>query len=128
MSSIPTADISPFIGRSDVEGRLAAAKALAASVRVHGCAAITGHGLREDVLQDAFATMRRLFDMPVSEKMKAPHPDSPTPHRGYLAKTVEKSGKLGAVHSKSESEKAFLEKALDWKVVHVFQLATRCLG
>ncbi|KAL9105846.1 MAG: hypothetical protein Q9227_009054 [Pyrenula ochraceoflavens] len=115
MGIIPTADISAFIGCSDAEQRQAAAKALTDAVRVHGCAAITGHGIHEDALQDAFAMMRRLFDLPVPEKMKAPHPDSAIPHRGYLAKTVEKSGKLGIVHSKSESEKAFLDNALDWK-------------
>ncbi|KAI9706990.1 MAG: hypothetical protein M1820_004578 [Bogoriella megaspora] len=30
-----------------------------------------------------------------------------------MQKTIEKSGKLGVIHSKSESERASLEKALD---------------
>lgn len=93
-----------------------AAKQLADAVKLHGCAGITGHGLPEADLKEAFSTMRRLFDLPLAEKMKAPHPDGPMPHRGYLATAKEKSGKLGAVWTTDEAEKEFFANAVDWKV------------
>lgn len=116
MTSIPVADITAFTRASSPDERNAAAKTFADAVRLHGCAAITGHGLEEDTLRDAFAMAKKLFDLPYSDKMKAPHPDSFRPHRGYLAKSVESSGKLGAVYSQTEQEKEFLRNTLDWKV------------
>lgn len=116
MNTIPDADISAFTNNSDFDTRRAAAKKFAAALKLHGCAAVTGHGLPESDLQEMFATMQKLFDLPTSEKMKAPHPAGMMPHRGYLAKMTENSGKLGAVYTNSESEKDFLKSALDWKV------------
>lgn len=117
MGSIPTADISAFTtNKEDQFSQKAAARQLAEAVKLHGCTGITGHGLPEADLQAAFSTMRRLFDLPLEEKMKAPHPDGMRPHRGYLATAKEKSGKLGAVWTSDEDEKAFFAKAIDWKV------------
>ncbi|KAF2159568.1 hypothetical protein M409DRAFT_70893 [Zasmidium cellare ATCC 36951] len=115
MTAIPIADISAFVGGQDEQTKRKAAKQLAEAVKLHGCAGITGHGLPETDLHDAFSTMRKLFDLPLDEKMRAPHPDGPMPHRGYLATAKEKSGKLGAVYSTSESEKTFYSNAIDWK-------------
>ena len=116
MEAIPIADISPFVSNSDTEAKKAAAKQLVEAVKPHGWAAITEYGLSAESLQDAFATMRKLFDLPISEKMKAPHPDALLPHRGYLAKEIENSGQVGVIYSTSETEKAFLREAKDWKV------------
>lgn len=119
MGSIPVADISAFTinSKGDEASQAAAAKQLADAVKLHGCAGITGHGLPEADLKQAFSTMRRLFDLPLKAKMKAPHPEGLMPHRGYLATAKERSGKLGAVWATDEGEKAFFANAIDWKVL-----------
>lgn len=118
MNAIPLADISAFTTNEGNEAsQKAAARQLAEALKLYGCVGITGHGLPEADLKEAFRTMRRLFDLPLAEKMKAPHPDAHSPHRGYLATAKEKSGKLGAVWTSDEGEKAFFAKAIDWKVL-----------
>ncbi|KAK0655737.1 hypothetical protein B0T16DRAFT_499786, partial [Cercophora newfieldiana] len=63
--------------------RLKTARDLVATLRRFGFVNITGHGLTKDETADMFSWSRKLFDLPVEEKMKAPHPDGPMPHRGY---------------------------------------------
>ncbi|KAF2704180.1 putative leucoanthocyanidin dioxygenase [Pleomassaria siparia CBS 279.74] len=77
-------DLSPFTsGTGDFESRKKAAQDLAEKGHVNGCVGITGHGISPELVAEAFAVAKKLFDLPLEEKMKAPHPDGPTPHRGY---------------------------------------------
>ncbi|KAL9010872.1 MAG: hypothetical protein Q9173_004235 [Seirophora scorigena] len=55
------------------------------------CVGIIGHGITDDLLQQWFATARKLFDLPMDQKMLAPHPNGAVPHRGYSALGKEKA-------------------------------------
>ena len=79
---VPTIDISPFVS-GDLESRKNVARELAEKGHANGSIGITGHGISPELLAEAFAVTKKLFDLPYEEKMKAPHPDGPTPHRGY---------------------------------------------
>jgi isopenicillin N synthase-like dioxygenase len=80
---VPIVDVSPFASGGDLESRKKAAQDLAEKAHINGCVGISGHGVSPDLLEEAFAVTKKLFDLPYKEKMKAPHPDGPTPHRGY---------------------------------------------
>lgn len=84
--SIPTVDVSPFFSQhtttSDTQ-RLTSAKLLVEALHSFGFAKVTGHGLGTHEVSEALGWVQKLFDLPYDEKMKAPHPPSPMPHRGY---------------------------------------------
>ncbi|OTA57163.1 Clavaminate synthase-like protein [Hypoxylon sp. EC38] len=84
--TIATVDVSPFTTEArrlpDSE-RLKAGQALVAALHDLGFVKVTGHGISKDEVHEAFAWTKKLFDLPYEDKMKAPHPDGPMPHRGY---------------------------------------------
>ncbi|GAB1312374.1 Leucoanthocyanidin dioxygenase [Madurella fahalii] len=91
VTTIPTVNISPFTNPASTDAeRLGAGQALVAALHRLGFAKITGHGLAGQEMDDAFAWVKRLFDLPVEDKMKAPHPAAPMPHRGYSGLGSEK--------------------------------------
>lgn len=116
MSSIPIIDISDFSSHYDTTSQHIAAKDFADAMRQHGIIGVTGHGMPANCIEQVFKVSRTFFALSNTDKMKAPHPETPTPHRGYLSMGIEKTGQLGAVHSTSEEEKAKLRRQLDWKV------------
>ncbi|KAH6838487.1 hypothetical protein B0I37DRAFT_239610 [Chaetomium sp. MPI-CAGE-AT-0009] len=82
---IPTVDLTAFTSpaaHSDA-GRLAAGQAFVKVLHRYGFAKVTGHGFTTDEINQAFQWNQRLFDLPYVDKMKAPHPPGPFPHRGY---------------------------------------------
>ncbi|KAF2649778.1 putative leucoanthocyanidin dioxygenase [Lophiostoma macrostomum CBS 122681] len=80
---VPIIDISPFVRGDDIEAQRRVSKELAKKASANGCVGISGHGISADLLAEAFGVTKKLFDLPYTEKMKAPHPNGPTPHRGY---------------------------------------------
>lgn len=82
-NAIPIVDIAPFTSGGSVEAQQQAARELATKASVNGCVGISGHGVSPELLSEAFAMTKKLFDLPYNDKMKAPHPDGPVPHRGY---------------------------------------------
>ena len=90
-SKIPTIDIAPFTVPSAYSNadRLLAGKAFVAALHRYGFAKVVGHGLPKDEVDEAFAWNKKLFDLSHAEKMKAPHPPGPFPHRGYSGKVPE---------------------------------------
>ncbi|GAM84309.1 hypothetical protein ANO11243_023030 [Dothideomycetidae sp. 11243] len=95
---IPTIDLSSFgPGGSEIDQKAAAAELYEACSRL-GFANLKGIGISTERLDDAFAFSRRLFNLPLEEKMKAPHPAQPMPHRGYSPAGMEK------VYSKAERD------------------------
>ncbi|KAI0843506.1 Clavaminate synthase-like protein [Hypoxylon sp. FL0890] len=84
--TIATVDISPFTTKArhlPESDRLKAGQALVEALHNLGFVKVTGHGLSKDEIQEALAWTKRLFDLPYEDKMKAPHPPGPMPHRGY---------------------------------------------
>jgi len=99
---VPITDIRPFTSdKNDPEAQERAAHDLANKASLNGCVGITGHGVPPELLAEAFSMTKKLFDLfdlPHTEKMKAPHPDAPVPHRSYSS-----IGRENAVQ-KTESE------------------------
>ncbi|KAL9610530.1 MAG: hypothetical protein Q9167_004768 [Letrouitia subvulpina] len=71
---------------------------------MNGCHAITGHGVPPELLQQAFSLAKSLFNLPMEDKMKAPHPAGMTPHRGYSAPGKERAFQR-ADHDASDAER-----------------------
>ena len=89
---IPSVDLSAFIvGGNSPARRQEAASLLAQSCHIHGCVRITGHGISTELLRQAFEMSKKLFELPMEEKMKASHPQGSVPHRGYSAPGKEKA-------------------------------------
>lgn len=115
--SVPVVDMTPFTadGHSLEEKRHVAAE-LASKVSIDGCVGLSGHGISEDVLAKAFGMAKKLFDLPYEEKMKAPHPDAPVPHRGYSGISRENAAqKTESENWDGTAKKADYEKLTDYK-------------
>lgn len=63
---------------------------LAKVLHEQGFVKIKGHGITAVEIAEAFAWTKRLFDLPVEDKIKAPHPDGAMPHRGWSGVGKEK--------------------------------------
>ncbi|KAI9654991.1 MAG: hypothetical protein M1821_005744 [Bathelium mastoideum] len=111
--AIPSVDLSAFTTESDIATRWAAATELARSCQSHGYVGIVGHGVPHDVLQEAFSFARRLFALPMEDKMKAPHPKAMIPHRGYSAPGREKTFSLDEALNDSEETARAKKQILD---------------
>jgi len=93
---IPTVDLTPFTippstSPSSASARHTAALSLSHALHRNGCIGITGHGVPPALLQRGFEVAKALFDLPLAEKQKAPHPKGAVPHRGYSAVGMEKA-------------------------------------
>ncbi|KAF2640373.1 putative leucoanthocyanidin dioxygenase [Massarina eburnea CBS 473.64] len=112
---IPIVDISSFISGSPLEARQRTARQLAESGSVNGYLGISGHGLSSQSLEEVFQVTKKLFDLPYEEKMKAPHPDSPVPHRGYSGTGREKVARKTALEASEAEQKDEYSKTTDFK-------------
>ncbi|KAK7735512.1 hypothetical protein SLS53_007425, partial [Cytospora paraplurivora] len=84
--SILTVDVSPFFSQDptiSTSQRLASAKLLVEALHSFGFAKVIGHGLGTHEISEALGWVQKIFNLPYDEKMKAPHPPGPMPHRGY---------------------------------------------
>ncbi|KIX95423.1 uncharacterized protein Z520_08940 [Fonsecaea multimorphosa CBS 102226] len=96
-ANIPIIDLSPFTSPSpssdtsaSSSARLKASQDLVRALRDVGFAYIKNHGVPQDELDAAFALSKRFFDLPLEQKMKAPHPPGWSVHRGYSWPGLEK--------------------------------------
>ena len=80
--SIPVVDLSAFATGGSAVSRLESARALYNTCHDLGFVQIVGHGVEPELLTEAFDWSKKLYDLPHDEKMNAPHPDGPMPHRG----------------------------------------------
>lgn len=105
---IPTVDISSFFAQdvSDAE-RLTSAKSFVETLHNFGFAKVIGHGLSADEVSEALGWVQKLFGLPYDEKMKAPHPSGPMPHRGYSGIGQEK------VYSQEDIDTHAMNKQVD---------------
>jgi isopenicillin N synthase-like dioxygenase len=86
---IPIVDISQARNGS-LEERDKAAQGIADACRRVGFVYITGHGVDPGTLEAAFTMSKKLFELPIEDKMKAPHPSGGAVHRGYSYPGLEK--------------------------------------
>ncbi|OAA55127.1 Oxoglutarate/iron-dependent oxygenase [Cordyceps fumosorosea ARSEF 2679] len=63
---------------------------LCKAFRQVGLAYVKNHGIPEEEIEEAFSWSRKFFDLPQSEKDKAPHPPEGWYHRGYSRVGLEK--------------------------------------
>ena len=119
---IPCVDISAFTSKNSRESQDQTARELARCLRPHGCVGITGHGVPSSLLAEAFSTTKALFDLPLEDKMKAPHPNGVTPHRGYSGTGREKGTGKGATDTDDQLRKEELIKISDYKVCHYMSI------
>ncbi|KAI0912320.1 hypothetical protein F4823DRAFT_622937 [Ustulina deusta] len=90
-TSIPVVDLGLWTDGSATDRERIASKLTDACRRV-GFVYVVNHGVPADLLEEAFAWSRRLFDLPLEKKMLAPHPPDtgPSVHRGYSWPGLEK--------------------------------------
>jgi isopenicillin N synthase-like dioxygenase len=123
-NSVPVVDLSAFTEHRDLESRRRAAQELALKGHANGCVGIMGHGMPRDMLEQIFAMTKKLFDLPYEEKMKAPLPESRTPHRGYLGIGRERAAATPLDEKSTELERENHAKS----IVTDFKVCThRCL-
>lgn len=113
---VPVLDLSAFTCGADLGQREKTARVLAECCRLNGCVGITGHGVPMEPLERAFNLSKRLFDLPLEDKLKAPHPEGMTPHRGYSGVGREQGGAKGALDTDALGTKDSLLKTSDYKV------------
>lgn len=121
-SAVPTIDLSVFATESPQqiphEERLKVGQSLVETLHRFGFIKIIGHGFPKRDITEALAWTKRLFDLPLEEKMKAPHPPGPMPHRGYSSIGKEKVYSQSDVenHKKSGNVGQSLRNVSDFKV------------
>ncbi|KAK5993870.1 2-oxoglutarate-dependent dioxygenase buaE [Cladobotryum mycophilum] len=62
---------------------------LVENLKQDGFARLINHGVLPSDIDQAFETSRHFFALPLSEKLKSPHPPTANPHRGYSAFGIE---------------------------------------
>uniref|UniRef100_A0A093V975 Fe2OG dioxygenase domain-containing protein n=1 Tax=Talaromyces marneffei PM1 TaxID=1077442 RepID=A0A093V975_TALMA len=62
---------------------------LASSLRRNGFVRLVNHGISSEEIDRAFETSRHIFELPLEQKLKSPHPPTANPHRGYTAFGIE---------------------------------------
>ncbi|KAK9418794.1 hypothetical protein SUNI508_07814 [Seiridium unicorne] len=119
--NIATVDLSPFTAPAENPSthsqRLKAGQDLVEALHRLGFAKVTGHGLSRDEINEALEWTKRLFDLPEHDKLKAPHPPGPMPHRGYSGIGKEKVYSKDEVesHTGDENVSRTLRKISDFK-------------
>lgn len=114
-SPLPIVDLSPFVGEGTEEEKQATADQLVAACKNVGFVYVKGHGLPRDTLQEAFRISKKFYDLPTSEKMKAPHPPGWAVHRGYSWPGLEKVSNATS-EDNAEELAAKLREVQDFKV------------
>ncbi|KAF3483550.1 oxidoreductase, 2OG-Fe(II) oxygenase family [Arthroderma uncinatum] len=89
MSHIPVVDFAPFREGSPADAK-ATGQVIFEAFRDVGFVYLKNHGVPQGVVDDAFSWSKKLFDLPQSEKEKAPHPPEGWWHRGYSGMGREK--------------------------------------
>ena len=112
--SVPEVDLSVFVSDTDIEERKKTARVPVECCRLNGCISIIGHGTME-LLGRAFIMSERFFDLPLEDKLQAPHPKGVTPHRAYSGLGRERGGAKGALDTDDRRTKDSLLKTSDYK-------------
>lgn len=113
---VPIVDISPFTtSNGSLVAQRLAAQDLAKKVQINGCVGVTSHGISPELLAEAFQVTSKLFNLPYEEKMKAPHPDAPTPHRGYSGTGRERAAAKTELEDRNDAKREDYAQFTDYK-------------
>jgi isopenicillin N synthase-like dioxygenase len=83
-ATLPIVDFADWTPDSTNEQQYEIGKRLADACHNVGFVYIINHGVKPELLEEAFGWSKRLFDLKHEEKMLAPHPDGPTVSRKDL--------------------------------------------
>ncbi|KAI6601305.1 hypothetical protein MCOR06_000388 [Pyricularia oryzae] len=86
---IPIVDFGLWAGGTSQE-RNQIARDLSNACRHVGFVYVVNHGIEQNLLTEAFAWSKKLFDLPMEKKMLVPHPPGFLIHRGYSWPGLEK--------------------------------------
>lgn len=107
ISDIPVIDLAPF-GSADPAARAGVVRAVANACEQIGFLIVGGHGIDQNLLDQAFAVSRGFFDLPVEQKMRA-SPVGEVAPRGYAAMASKGlAGTLGVAAPKDLREQFML--------------------
>ncbi|KAI3326756.1 thymine dioxygenase [Xylariaceae sp. AK1471] len=110
-STIPAVDLAAWSGGSAADRKRIASELTDACRRV-GFVYVANHGIPPELLGEAFAWSRRLFDLPAETKMLAPHPPGPNVHRGYSWPGLEKVSQVIYADGEEEELKQIEERGV----------------
>lgn len=113
--TLPIIDLSTYTTSTPPQQQLIAHD-LAHACSSLGFVYIAGHGLAPEQIEAAFAWSKKFFDLPVQDKMKAPHPDGPSVHRGYSHPGLEKVSQEIGPDDELGSRARALRQVADYKV------------
>ncbi|KAE8147023.1 hypothetical protein BDV25DRAFT_161235 [Aspergillus avenaceus] len=106
---IPTVDFSSWTNNSDETSRMHTAKELVEACRSVGFVYVVNHSLPETILDEAFQWVKSVFELPTEVKMKAPHPEGWTIHRGYSWPGLEKVSQTMSLGDDEEANQKLRE-------------------
>ncbi len=108
VSEIPVIDIAP-LRHGDLRARQSVAAEIARACETVGFFYITGHGVAQSLIDDAFAQNRAFFEQPFEERMKSAA--TRKQWRGYVPSKLEGEG--GAVGGSIQTFRLMLDLAAD---------------
>lgn len=114
--TIPVVDFAEWSNDASAQSRQKIASSLVQACREVGFVYIVNHGISDELLSEAFAMSKRLFDLSLEEKMLAPHPPNPEWHRGYSSPGLEKVSQVYGKDATSETIGEQLREVKDCKV------------
>jgi isopenicillin N synthase-like dioxygenase len=86
----PNIPVVDFAGWNTESSRQRIAREIVAACKTVGFVYIVNHSLPESMLDEAFDWSKLFFELPLDEKLKAPHPEGWAVHRGYSWPGLEK--------------------------------------
>lgn len=120
--NIPIVDLSAFLDDdSPPAQRLQTAQALVSACRDVGFVYIQNHGVEQGEVDRMFALSKAFYDLPIEQKMKAPHPPGWSVHRGYSWPGLEKVSSASSA-ADDEDLVSKLREVQDYKVCGVTRL------
>ena len=115
--TVPIVDFSAWRPDATSEDKKAVAAQLVDACRNVGFVTITNHSVSPERLTEAFAMSKQLFDLPMEEKMLAPHPPGFAVHRGYSWPGLEKVSNAMGDETDKDNLKGELRSVSDIKVM-----------
>lgn len=88
--SSPVIDFSPWTSGASHDQRLKVGRELVETCHQKGFAYISNHGVAPSLVEEAFAWSKKLFDLPLEDKMQAKRGEDSVAFRGYNVLGVQK--------------------------------------